>query len=435
MEKFMGLGHLFVTIFLYHIAAFMVIPAITDVSMGALCPGTDQCSLAIYLNGFQQVVTGIGTLVVTPLIGNLSDEYGRKALLTLPMALTIVPLAILAYGRTKYYFYAYYVVRTFTDMVCQGSVMCLTLAYVADKISESQRTSAFGLLSGISSAAFVFGTVTARFLPTHSTFQVAAAIASIAAIYMRSFLSDPNNHSNIEDGTSCSQSSMKKRLRVLPGSHSLQKKKIFSRILPVEDVTYLLQTSVTFSQAAIVAFFNNLGESGFQASLLFYLKAQFHFNKDQFADLLLIVGVAGAISQLLLMPLLAPTLGEEKLLRIGLLACCGHVPYAASSLSIMVCLISPCMRSIVSKQVGPDEQGKAQGCISGICSFANIMSPFAFTPLTALFLSQKAPFYFPGFSIMCAGLVSMIALLQGIMMRAGPPISSKQVNSSNYVPA
>ncbi|PON39090.1 hypothetical protein PanWU01x14_307280 [Parasponia andersonii] len=55
MEKWnIGLGHLFMTIFLHNYSAFMVIPAITDVTMSALCPGRDECSLAIYLTGFQQ---------------------------------------------------------------------------------------------------------------------------------------------------------------------------------------------------------------------------------------------------------------------------------------------------------------------------------------------------------------------------------------------
>ncbi|KAJ6953416.1 tetracycline transporter [Populus alba x Populus x berolinensis] len=54
MEKLSGLSHLFMTIFLHNFSTFMVIPAITDVTMSALCPGRDECSLAIYLTGFQQ---------------------------------------------------------------------------------------------------------------------------------------------------------------------------------------------------------------------------------------------------------------------------------------------------------------------------------------------------------------------------------------------
>ncbi|RVW96706.1 hypothetical protein CK203_020427 [Vitis vinifera] len=91
MEKLAGLTHLFVTVLLGSFSAFIVIPAITDVTMSALCPGKDECSLAIYLSGFQQAIIGLGTVVMTPVIGNLSDEYGRKALLTIPMALSIIP--------------------------------------------------------------------------------------------------------------------------------------------------------------------------------------------------------------------------------------------------------------------------------------------------------------------------------------------------------
>ncbi|XP_077231164.1 major facilitator superfamily protein [Tasmannia lanceolata] len=436
--EFAVLGHLFVTVFLYNFSIFMVIPAITDVTMAALCPGKDECSLAIYLTGFQQAITGVGALMVTPLVGNLSDEYGRKALLTLPMIITILPLAILGYNRTKNYYYAYYVLKIFSGMVCEGSVHCLALAYVADNVPHTQRASAFGFLSGVTSTAFVAGTITARFLSTSSTFQVAASIAVLAAIYMKYFLTDLSSCPR-----DASQTILKIRQGVLLDGEDSRKKQIFRKIPSLDDMTCLLRSSMTFSQTAIIAFFNSLGESGLQASLLYYLKAQFHFNKNQFADLLLITGVAGAVSQLLFMPILAPYLGEGKLLTIGLFASWAHifligiawsfwVPYVASLFWVLAVFTPPCIRSIASKQVGSDEQGKAQGCISGICSFASIISPLAFTPLTALFLSENAPFHFPGLSIMCAGLASMIAFIQSVMMRTAPPISGHDITNNSY---
>lgn len=51
-----GQSHLFMTIFLYCFATLMVVPAITDVTMAAVCPGKDECSLAIYLTGAQHAV-------------------------------------------------------------------------------------------------------------------------------------------------------------------------------------------------------------------------------------------------------------------------------------------------------------------------------------------------------------------------------------------
>ncbi|KAJ0967896.1 hypothetical protein J5N97_024813 [Dioscorea zingiberensis] len=424
MKELAGMVHLFACVFLFNLSASMVIPAITDVTLEALCPGKDQCSLAIYLTGFHQAITGLGTLLVTPLIGNLSDKYGRKALLTLPMTIGIIPLAILAYDRSTTFFYAYYVVKMFSGMFCEGSMQCLSLAYTADTVNERRRASAFGVLSGVSMAGFVSGTITARFLSSSSTFGVSTIVAIIAAVYMRAFLAETNR------GAAAIDESSQLLCATCPAdaeASSPPKLSPIRKVPSLKDMISLLRSSLTMSRAAIVVFFNALGENSMQASLLYFLKAQFHFNKDQFADLLLIVGIAGAISQLLLMPMLAP-LGEEKLLNIGLLAGCAHVflysvawsswvPYLASSFVVMSVFSHPCIRSIVSKKVGPDEQGMAQGCITGIASFASILSPLLFTPLTASFLSDNPPFNFKGFSIMCSGFSMLAAFTLSIMMR------------------
>jgi Na+/melibiose symporter-like transporter len=59
--------------------------------------------------------------------------------------------------------------------------------------------------------------------------------------------------------------------------------------------------------------------------LQYYLKAQFGYSKDEFANLLLIAGAAGMLSQLTVMPVLARFVGEDILLIIGLLGGCTHV--------------------------------------------------------------------------------------------------------------
>ncbi|GLT42970.1 hypothetical protein SLA2020_169470 [Shorea laevis] len=437
-KKLSGLRHLFVTVFLSGFANFMVVPAITDVTMAAVCPGKDECSLAIYLTGFQQAIMGVGTMVMMPLIGNLSDQYGRKTLLTLPMALSIFPLAILAYSRMTFYFYAYYILRTLTGMVCDGSMICLPLAYLADNLPVRQRASVFGILSGVGSASFVCGTLAVRFLSTSSTFQVAAFVSMLAVAYMRIFLEEsmPN------DADGLTQPILKEGPDVIQNNGDEPSKiLVFKKIPSVKDLICFLRSSSSFSQAAVVAFFNSLAEGGMMASMNYFLKARFHFNKNQYADLMLISGVLAAVSQLLLMPILAPRIGEGKLLSAGLLVSCingllcsiswsAWVPYAATVFSMLMVLASPCLRSIASKQVGPREQGKAQGCISGVSSLANIISPLIFSPLTALFLSENAPFYFPGFSIMCIGLASMISFIQSLMIKSVPLTPSTKINSN-----
>lgn len=67
MNKLSDLKHLFVTVFLANFALNVVPPAITDITVGALCPSQDECSLAIYLSGFQQAVCITTCLFLPPL--------------------------------------------------------------------------------------------------------------------------------------------------------------------------------------------------------------------------------------------------------------------------------------------------------------------------------------------------------------------------------
>ncbi|XP_061337460.1 uncharacterized protein LOC133284460 [Gastrolobium bilobum] len=440
MEGLTGLSHLFVTMILTSFGGVIVMPAITDVTMAALCPGQDQCSLAIYLTGFLQAMSGVGSVLMTPLIGNLSDQYGRKALLTLPLTLSVIPQVILAYSRSTKFFYAYYVVKILAAMAGEGSFHCLALAYVADKVSDGKRASAFGILAGVGSASFVVGTLAARFLSTDLTFQIAAVLSMIALVYMRIFLKES------VPGSGMKQPLLKEgeesRVEQNEDDSSRRTTGTFKKLPSVGDLICLLKCSPTFSQAAVVLFFNSLADGGLMAILLYYLKARFQFNKNQFADLMMINGIGATLTQLFVMPILVPNIGEEKLLSTGLLVSCisifvysiswsAWVPYALAGCSVLGVIVRPSICSIASKQVGPTEQGMVQGCLSGISSSANIISPLIFSPLTALFLSEEAPFNFPGFSIMCLGLALMIAFIQSLMIHAVPPIAGGKISSNS----
>ncbi|KAI0520473.1 hypothetical protein KFK09_007949 [Dendrobium nobile] len=436
MEDLKGLWHLLVCAFLFYFANCIVIPSITDVTMEALCPGEDRCSLAIYLTGLTQAITGLGTFLVTPVIGNLSDKYGRKTMLTLPMTVCIIPLVILAFGRGRPFVYAYYGIKMLTGMFCDGTMLCLTHAYVADKTCERRRISAFGVLSGICTAGFVSATLTARFVPTFLTFKISAAVAISAMLYLRFFLAETDG------GASLAEESCRPLCSPSPPSDSESPAKlpILGKVSSLLDMVSLFRSSLILSRAAVVAFIDSFGSSGLQASILYFLKAQFRFSKDQFADLMLISGVAGAISQLLLMPTLAPAIGEEILLSVGLFASFANVlltsiawsswvPYFASTFVVLSVFLHPCLRTIVSKRVGPNDQGLAQGSITGISSIASIISPMLFTPLTALFLSESAPFDFKGFSLMCCGFAQLTAFFLSATMISA--IRSSKQNFSN----
>ncbi|KAI7726336.1 hypothetical protein M8C21_000705 [Ambrosia artemisiifolia] len=108
----------------------------------------------------------------------------------------------------------------------------------------------------------------------------------------------------------------------------------------------------TFSQAAIVAFFCTLGDLGLLSALLYYLKAEFHFDKDQFADLMIIHGIGGIISQMILLPMLARVINEEKTLAIGLAFNCIHIFLFAVAWSRWVVYLASALQ-ILSELTGP----------------------------------------------------------------------------------
>ncbi|PWA92159.1 major facilitator superfamily protein [Artemisia annua] len=155
---------------------------------------------------------------------------------------------------------------------------------------------------------------------------------------------------------------------------------------------------------------------------------------------------------MVLMPLLARVISEEKLLATGLFFCRVHIllysvawsswaMYLAVTFQILAVFTGLSLRSIVSKQVGPTEQGKAQGCITGLCSFASIVSPLIFSPLTgylciATLLSDNAPFMFPGFSLVCAAFFVMIAFIQSVLIQFPPaPVPDSKLDASVSVEA
>ncbi|CAL5055103.1 unnamed protein product [Urochloa decumbens] len=316
---------------------------------------------------------------------------------------------------------------------------CLCLAYVADHVRPRRRAAAFALLSGVSAAGFVSGTLTARFLATSSTFQVAAAVATAAALYLRAFLPDSGGVSCSDDDQACDP-----LLQASSSSASSSDEELSPRLPPhkaglpsLSDMLTLLTGSLAMSGAATITFFYSLGEHGLQTALLYYLKAQFGYSKDEFANLLLIVGAAGMLSQLTVMPILAPILGEEILLIVGLLGGCTHVflygiawsywvPYLSAAFVILSAFVHPSIRTNVSKNVASNEQGIAQGCISGISSFGGILGPLIFTPLTAWVLSETGPFNFKGFSVLCAGICTVIAFIISLRMRGAQSSACKK---------
>ncbi|GMP68359.1 hypothetical protein CsSME_00027997 [Camellia sinensis var. sinensis] len=345
--------HLLLPLFIHWIAEEMTVSVLVDVTTRALCPGESTCSEAIYINGVQQTVVGIFKMVVLPILGQLADEYGRKPLLILTLSTTIVPFALLAINESRASVYAYYVLRTISYIISQGSIFCISVAYVADVVEEDRRAALFSWITGIFSFSHVLGNVLARFLPEDYIFEVSIALLIFCPIYMHLFLVETV------------QSTPRHRQHA-PWLHKALKI-VKERYNSMRHAATIVVSSPTLKGMSLVSFFYELGMSGISGVLLYYLKAAFGFNKNQFSEILMMVGIGSIVSQILILPLINPLVGEKVILCTALLSSIAYalfyglawaswVPYLSASFGVIYVLVKPATYAIISRASSSADQ-------------------------------------------------------------------------------
>ncbi|KAL3731918.1 hypothetical protein ACJRO7_028735 [Eucalyptus globulus] len=396
------------------IAEEMTVSVLVDVTTSALCPGQSTCSQAIYINGIQQTVVGVFKMVVLPLLGQLADECGRKPMLLLTLSTTIFPFALLAMNQSKEFVYAYYAIRTVSYIISQGSIFCISVAYAADVIEDSKRAAAFSWITGLFSASHVLGNVLARFLPEKYIFHVSIALLILCPVYIQLFLRETVKSTPKQDQDS---STLGKIAKVL-----------HKRYTSMRNAATIVASSPALRGISLVSFFYELGMSGISSVLLYYLKAAFGYNKNQFSEILMMVGIGSIVSQVVVLPLVIPLVGEKVILCAALLSSIAYallygfawapwVPYLSASFGVIYILVKPSTYAIISKASTSADQGKAQGFIAGVQSIASLLSPLAMSPLTSWFISKSAPFDCKGFSIVCASICMVIALCYACLLK------------------
>ncbi|KAJ0789312.1 putative sugar transporter, major facilitator superfamily, MFS transporter superfamily [Helianthus annuus] len=410
--------HLLFPLCFHWIAEEMTVSVLVDVTTEALCPGQNTCSEAIYLNGLQQTIVGIFKMIMLPILGQLSDEYGRKPLLLVTVSTTIVPFTLLAISESKAFVYAYYVLRTVSYIISQGSIFCIAVAYVADIVDHRKRAAVFSWITGLFSASHVVGNLLARFLPEEYIFEVSIALLIFCPVYMAFFLVETVKSTPKLDQHS---SYLNKALTVVQERYKTMKYAVI-----------IVLNTPTLRSISVISFFYELGMSGISTVLLYYLKAAFGFDKNQLSEIQSIVGIGSIVSQLVVLPLANPLVGEKIILCAGLLASIAYalfygfawaswVPYLSASFGVIYILVKPATYAVISKGSRSTDQGKAQTFIAGVQSIASLLSPLAMTPLTTWFLSTDAPFDCKGFSIICASLCMVISLCFACSLKLESP--------------
>ncbi|CAI9091328.1 OLC1v1026332C1 [Oldenlandia corymbosa var. corymbosa] len=401
---------------------------LVDITTNTLCPDHSSCSQIFYINGLQQTIIGIFKVVVLPVLGQLSDEYGRKPTLLVAVSAIIPAFTLIAFNESRGFVYAYFVLRTIANILSTGSIYCITAAYMADVLDDDKKASGFSWMMGLLSASHVLGNVIARFLPGKYIFEVSVPLLVLVPIYMMLYMTET----------------------VIPSSKKDQRMPLLKKALKIvhdryESMIYtanIVTSSPTLKRVNLVLFFCELGMCSINSTILYYLKAAFGFDKNQFSEILIVVGIGSIISQLVVLPIINPLVGEKIILCIALLsttlyalfyglAWAPWVPYLSASLGVVNVLVKPCTYALISKASSSSDQGKAQGFIAGVQSIACLLSPFVLTPLTTLFLSKDAPFDCKGFSFICASLSVAVSLCLACSLKATSTCKTSEIDDEN----
>lgn len=304
--------------------------------------------------GLLFAVFSLAQLVASPLLGDLSDRYGRRPVLIFSLAGTVVSFVMLALAQSV----AMLFLARIVDGLSGGNISTAR-AYVADITEPEDRARAYGILGAAFGLGFIFGPALSGLLVKVSytaPIWAAAAITVVATIMAWLWL--PETVHRVHAGTG-------NPLRYLP---ELLQRPIVRRILAIDFVFWFALAIFQTTFGLFVA-----RRFGFDAALTGYLFAGF--------GLLSTVVQGGFIRPIV------GRLGDKRTFVVGLLFSAIGLAAASVTYSVPVFVVilvplslgmglgMPTISSLVSRAAGAHEQGRVQGAASAIESLSRTLGP------------------------------------------------------------
>ena len=163
----------------------------------------------------------------------------------------------------------------------------------------------------------------------------------------------------------------------------------------------------------------------------YYTMLKFNWSPAQVCYSLMVVGAMLALVFSLLTRTIVPRIGETRAVYLGL--ACGTIGfmgyafaakgwelYAWMAVWVLMGLSGPSLNAIMSKQVGPSEQGELQGALASLGSLTSVAAPPLLSNLFGYFTSAEAPIYFPGAAFFAGSLFLASAALAFAWTRKKP---------------
>ncbi len=386
-----ALGFIFVTLLIDVIGFGIIIPVIPKL-ISQLIGGT--LSDASRYGGWLMFAFSVMQFLFSPVLGNLSDQYGRRPVLLISLFGFALDYLFVAFAPTLAWLFVGRLVAGIT-----GASFTAATAYIADISPPEKRAQNFGMIGAAFGLGFIIGPVIGGILGQYGPrvpFLAAAGLTLLNWLY---------------------------GYFILPESLSPENRRPFSwkRANPAGSLVQLKRYPVIIGLVSSFIFIY-IGAHATQSTWAYYTMEKFKWNEAWVGYSLGMVGLMVAVVQGGLLRYINPWLGAKKSVYFGLaLYSVGFMLFAFATKGWMMfaflvpyCLggiAGPALQGIISGQVPANEQGELQGGLTSLISVTSIIGPPLMTNLFAYFTSASAPVYFPGAPFLMGAVLTVISLL------------------------
>lgn len=340
-------------------------------------------------------VFAITQFIFAPVVGNLSDKYGRRPVLLLSLLGFGIDYIILALAPSYGWLFIGRVIAGMT-----GASFTTATAYIADvSVDETSRAKNFGMIGAAFGLGFVLGPALGALLAQwgiRAPFYAAAVLCLLNCLY---------------------------GFFLLPESLSKENRRPFewARANPFGSLKFLT-SHPEIGGLAFAFFLIYLGAQSVQGNWNFFTIYRFQWSEKMVGISLAIVGVLVGAVQAGLTRVIIPKIGNEKSIYLGLsLYTLGLVLFAFATQSWMMfaflipyCLggiCGPSLQSVISGHVPPNQQGELQGALTSLMSLTTIFGPLIMNGTFAYFTTDKAPFHFPGIHFLIGAVCMLLSIV------------------------
>ena len=386
-----ALRFIFITIFIDIMGLAIIIPVIPDLLRQL---GHVDYAAASGINGLLTATYASMQVLFSPLMGNLSDRFGRRPILLISLLGFSIDYTFMAFAPTVFWLF---VGRTIAGI--SGATMSTATAYIADISSGEKRAANFGIVGAASGLGFIIGVSGGAFLGEINIkfpFMVAAAAALINAAY---------------------------GYFVLPESLAKEDRRRFDwkRANPIGSFRQLGKYS-SLAGLAVAFTLVYIAQKAVEYQLPFYVYEKFEWSKKSVGFLGLFIGMLLIFIQGWLIRYLIPKWGLKLNIFVGLLsygagmlliAFAGHgwmiylymIPYCFGGIS------GPALQGMITSKFAKNEQGELQGGLALLSSLSLIIGPILMGYTFNIFTIKGSAAYFPGAPYILGALLMFISTL------------------------